>query len=173
MALLCVMQVGGCTFITNFREYRIDGPEDDQADGVCVHLSFTPTRYTYMRLPGLYDLERYRDPYQCHFTVWGDFDEITSIDASMVINNDPPTAIPLNVNKLNHNRKLSHANQAYFPAGEIQFDAKAEEIKTISVTTKFSVVVGGRAKTYTITNNYKVTVHEETGNRWWLAVMGI
>jgi hypothetical protein len=105
--------------------------------------------------------------------VWGDFDEIRSIEASMVINDNASIAIPLDVDELNRNRKVSHANAPYFPAGEIPFHAKAENIRTIAVTTTFSAVVDGDANAYTITNNYEMTTHEETGNRWWFGIMGI
>jgi len=126
-----------------------------------------------MRVPGLYDLERYRDPYKCHFTVWGAFDEITSIEASMAINDETPIEIPLDVAELNRNRKLSHNNAPYFPAGEILFNAKASDIETITITTSFTAAVDGDVKTFKIRNKYELTTHEETGNRWWFGIMGI
>ena len=171
--LLILMQTNGCTVVTHFREYRIAKTVDDAPNGMWIYVSFSPTRHNQMRVPGIYDADEYRDPYRCHYTIWGPFDEIRSVEASFRINDGEPIPIAVDVALLNANRKLSRNGVPYFPAGPIPFRATSQETESIQVTTTFTARTDNIDRTYTITNDYQLTIVERTGNRWLSAIMSI
>lgn len=172
--LLILLQSVGCSLITHVYKYSITKVSTDAPEGVDTYLYFVAKRHNTVKIPAIYDVNHYRNPYGLHFTLWGAFEKIQSISSRIYIGDKPPIPIPLDVETLNADQKTSRNRGPQFPAGKVlSLDIDVDTASSFKVITIFTALADGKEISYTITNHYKVKLIEYKTNRFLSGLLSI
>lgn len=161
-----------CTLFSYYEHYRIEenwkNRKGNKDDGVWVYAPFSYTRSIKTIIPFFYDEVSDREPFSCHFTIWGNFENLKSVNAKFILNGNTEIIIPLDIKRMNDQRKKSGNDRYYFPAGKIKLDFKWDEIETLVLKTEFLATrTDGLSKKYMVEQTFIKQFNKHYEMNFW------
>jgi hypothetical protein len=133
------------------------------------------TKSSKIVFPLIYDTDIRKEPYRCHFTIWGNFKEIKSASATFILNGQKQSPLPLNIKKMNDDKKEGSATKRFlFPAGGLDLPFIWENIESLEMEVQFIAVdMDGNQVEYEEKKVFKKRLNKRKGNRAWDTMMSV
>jgi hypothetical protein len=170
--------LSGCTVVTSYKNYEICQNSRERTiedDSIWVYVPIYGTTSSKTIFPLVYDIDTRKEPYRCHFTIWGNFQEIKSASASFILNGQKQSPLPLKIEKMNNDRKKGNATERFlFPAGGFDLPFIWENIESLEMDVHFIAVdLEGNEVKYEEKKVFKKRLNKRKGNRVWDTMMSV
>jgi hypothetical protein len=170
------VHVFGLTAWTRFETF--DFKEDvsqfeERKDGIWVYTPIFPTEKRYPVVPILFDYQVYKEPYHCFVTVWGHFDTLISAECQVIVGNNDPISITIDIKEMNKKRARSNDGRYIFPAGKYLLPIEWNKTENLKIITTFIAKQDGQEDRFQVQNVFVKKHIKEYGNRIWFAMMSV
>jgi hypothetical protein len=173
-----VFSLSGCTFVTSSQNYKICQSSHErtvQDESIRVYVTISGTRSSKTIVPLIYDADIQKEPYRCHFTIWGNYTEIKSASAIFILNGKKLPPLPLSITKMNNEKKDKKiSGRSLFPAGGFEVPFIWDDIETLEMEVHFIAIDrDGNQVECEEKKTFKKYLHKRKRNRTWDTMMSV
>jgi hypothetical protein len=174
--------MSGCVLLTRFESYSLQlasGQEKQlqiEPSATTLHVAFFNTHRETWIVPGFYSADVAREPLRHNLVIWGPFEELDAIAATIQLDEQAPTSLEIDLEKMNASRKKHQDGRNIFVMKDESFKIEVpwDDFAKVTVRATVEATIDGEPSTFELSREFGKRYHKiRTGNRLLSALMSI